>query len=128
MKYVCKLCGSDQITVRAWVDANTDQVFEWCDEDGCHECHCSKCQDLTEWVAIEENENIINGKTMEKEITLTFDIYEGRDGRTWFVEKYKEVESGKSLYRYGYGSTDNWTTVIDDLTERPNLKKMKLIK
>jgi hypothetical protein len=60
--------------------------------------------------------------------TLTFDIYEGKDGLTWFVEKYKEVESGKSLYRYGYGSTDNWTTVCEGLTERPNLKKMKLVK
>lgn len=63
-----------------------------------------------------------------KEFTLTFEIYEGKDGQTWFVEKYKEVESGKSLYRYGYGSTDNWTTVSEGLTERPNLKKMKLIK
>lgn len=61
-------------------------------------------------------------------MTLTFDIYEGKDGETYFVEKYKEVESGKSLYRYGYGSTDNWTTVCEGLTERPNLKKMKLTK
>ena len=42
----------------------------------------------------------------KKEFTLTFDIYEGKDGQTWFVEKYKEIESGKSLYRYGYGSTE----------------------
>lgn len=61
-------------------------------------------------------------------VTLTFDIYEGRDGKTYFVEKYKEIESGKSLYRYGYGSTDNWTTVCEGLVERPNLKKMKLVK
>lgn len=63
-----------------------------------------------------------------KSVTLTFDIYEGRDGRTWFVEKYKEIESGKSLFRYGFGSTDNWTTFKEGLTERPNLKKMKLVK
>ena len=63
-----------------------------------------------------------------KSVTLTFDIYEGKDGKTYFVEKYKEVESGKSLYRYGFGETDNWTTVCEGLTERPNLKKMKLIK
>lgn len=63
-----------------------------------------------------------------KFVTLTFDIYEGKDGRTWFVEKYKEVESGKFFYRYGYGSTDNWTTVEEGLTERPNLRKMKLVK
>lgn len=64
----------------------------------------------------------------KKEFTLAFDIYEGKDGQTWFVEKYKEVESGKSLYRYGYGCTDNWTTVSEGLESRPNLKKMKLIK
>lgn len=64
----------------------------------------------------------------KKEFTQTFDIYEGKDGQTWFVEKYKEVESGKSLYRYGYGETDNWTTVKEGLETRPNLKKMKLIK
>ena len=61
-------------------------------------------------------------------VTLTFDIYECKDGKTYFVEKYKEIESGKSLYRYGYGETDNWTTVKEGLTERPNLKKMKLVK
>ena len=66
------------------------------------------------------------GNTMNKEITLTFDIYEGRDGKTYFVEKYKEVESGKSLYRYGYGSTDNWTTVQEGLTSKPNLKHLHL--
>ena len=69
-----------------------------------------------------------DGNTMKKEMTLTFDIYEGKDGKTYFVEKYKEIESGKSLYRYGYGSTDNWTTACEGLTERPNLRKMKLIK
>ena len=63
-----------------------------------------------------------------KSVTLTFDIYEGKDGKTYFVEKYREVESGKSLYRYGYDSTDNWTAVCEGLTERPNLNKMKLIK
>ena len=63
-----------------------------------------------------------------KSVTLTFDIYEGKDGQTWFVEKYKEIESGNSFYRYGYGETDNWTTVKEGLTERPNLKKMKLVK
>ena len=63
-----------------------------------------------------------------KSVTLTFDIYEGKDGKTYFVEKYKEVESGNSFYRYGYGSTDNWTTVCEGLETRPNLKKMKLIK
>ena len=63
-----------------------------------------------------------------KSVTLTFDIYEGKDGQTWFVEKYKEVESGKSLYRYGFGETDNWTAVCEGLTERPNLKRMGLIK
>lgn len=62
-----------------------------------------------------------------KEFTLAFDIYEGKDGLTWFVEKYKEVESGKSLYRYGFGETDNWTTVKEGLTERPNLKKLQII-
>lgn len=60
--------------------------------------------------------------------TLTFDIYEGKDGQTWFVEKYKEIESGNSFYRYGYGETDNWTTVKEGLKTRPNLKKMKLVK
>ena len=64
----------------------------------------------------------------KKEFTLAFDIYEGRDGKTYFVEKYKEVESGKSLYRYGFGETDNWSTVCEGLTERPNLKRMGLIK
>jgi hypothetical protein len=64
----------------------------------------------------------------KKEFTLTFDIYEGKNEQTWFVEKYKEVESGKSFYRYGFGETDNWTTVEEGLTERPNLRKMKLIK
>lgn len=127
MKFVCKLCGSDQITVKAWIDPNTNQVFEFCDDNGCHECHCSKCQDITEWKAIEESTNE-NNKTMNKEITMTFDIYEGRDGKTYFVEKYKEIESGNSLYRYGYGETDNWTTVKEGLGTRPNLKKMKLIK
>lgn len=127
MKYVCKCCGSDRIQVRAWIDANTNQVFEWCDDENYHECFCEDCQDLTEWKAIEENTNE-NTNTMNKEMTLTFDIYEGKDGKTYFVEKYKEVESGKSLYRYGYGSTDNWTTVCEGLTERPNLKKMKLVK
>lgn len=127
MKYVCKCCGSDRIQVRAWIDANTKQAFEWCEDENYNECFCEECQDLTEWKAIEENTNE-KTNTMKKEMTLTFDIYEGKDGQTWFVEKYKEIESGKSLYRYGCGSTDNWTTVCEGLTERPNLKKMKLVK
>lgn len=127
MKYVCKCCGSDRIQVRAWIDANTNQAFEWCDDENYHECFCEDCQDLTEWKAIEENTNE-NTNTMKKEMTITFDIYEGKDGKTYFVEKYKEVESGKNLYRYGFGETDNWTTVCEGLEIRPNLKKMKLIK
>ena len=64
---------------------------------------------------------------MKKQFTINFEIYKGKDGQTWFVESYQEVKSGKRFYRYGHGETDNWTTVKEGLTQRPDLKKLGII-
>lgn len=49
-KYVCSVCGSDNIEVKAWVKANTlndeECVVEWC-EDELPECWCNDCQERT---------------------------------------------------------------------------------
>ena len=48
-KYVCSVCGSDDIEVKAWVKPNNeDKVVEWC-EDEIPECWCNNCQEITEW-------------------------------------------------------------------------------
>lgn len=45
----CKECGSSTIEVRAWVDANTMEFHDTCNED---ECWCSVCEELTEPVTL----------------------------------------------------------------------------
>ena len=51
VKYVCSVCGSDDIEVKAWVKANTPNdedwcVVEWC-EDEIPECWCNDCGEIT---------------------------------------------------------------------------------
>lgn len=43
-KYVCSICGSDDIQVKAWADPNENRIFDWADES---DCWCEKCQDHT---------------------------------------------------------------------------------
>ena len=45
-KFVCSICGSDDIEVKAWVKANNDEVVEWC-VDEFPECWCNNCQEIT---------------------------------------------------------------------------------
>lgn len=45
----CSECGSSAIEVRAWVDANTMEVSNTCDED---ECWCNSCEELTRPVTL----------------------------------------------------------------------------
>lgn len=62
-----------------------------------------------------------------KKFTIKFEVFKGKDGNTWFVEKYQEVSTGKQYYRYGYGETNNWTTVKLKLTDKPDLKNLGII-
>ena len=62
-------------------------------------------------------------------ITLNFHIYEGVDGKTYFVEKYIEKGNKVALWRYGYkGYGDLWEVISGGLRSKPNLKKLNLIK
>ena len=65
-----------------------------------------------------------------KEFTITFHIYEGVDGRTYFTEKYQEVRTGLQFWRYGFRNSDDepWTEIKEGLRSKPNLKRMNLIK
>ena len=59
--YVCEVCGSMQIEVTAWVDANTGEYIsdagddctgEWCDECKEHHGHCTLMdfkQEMQDW-------------------------------------------------------------------------------
>lgn len=47
--YVCSVCGSADIQVRAWIGANDNTVHEWCDEENYRECWCEHCQEITRW-------------------------------------------------------------------------------
>lgn len=52
-KYVCKCCGSDDIQIRQWVNPNTLEPFEWCDDENYRDCWCEDCQQITQWKQIE---------------------------------------------------------------------------
>ena len=53
-KYVCKCCGSENIQIRQWTNPNTNEQFEWCEDENYRECWCEVCQDITEWEQVEE--------------------------------------------------------------------------
>ena len=53
MKYVCGHCGSDDIEVKAWVKANTDEIVDWCDDD-VPNCWCNHCNGMSRYRSIEE--------------------------------------------------------------------------
>ena len=63
--------------------------------------------------------------------TLKYKEYKGLDGKTYFVEQYKEKEWKVPLWRYGYFESDDPTissTILSDmLRTRPNLKRLNLI-
>lgn len=53
-KFVCSRCGSMDIQIRQWVNPNTDEHHDWCDDDKNEECWCEDCQEITTWEAIEQ--------------------------------------------------------------------------
>ena len=50
-KYICNVCGSEDIEVKAWVKANTDEVVEWCDDES-PECWCNDCGEMTTFARV----------------------------------------------------------------------------
>lgn len=48
-KYVCKVCGSENIQIRQWVNPNSNEMFEWVDDENYRECWCEDCNDISEW-------------------------------------------------------------------------------
>lgn len=51
-KYVCNVCGSEDIEVKAWVKPNdNDEVVEWC-EDDIPDCYCNDCQKMTRYKSL----------------------------------------------------------------------------
>ena len=53
--------------------------------------------------------------------------YVGKDGLTYFVEKYKDKESNVAFWRYGTIVGGKAYLRSDQLWTRPNLKKLNLI-
>lgn len=53
-KYVCSCCGSENIQIRQWVNPNTGQMFEWCEDENYHDCWCEDCNDITQWKKVED--------------------------------------------------------------------------
>ena len=51
-KYVCRECGCEDIEIRAWVKANTDEVIEWVEDDNYGDCWCPNCDDITKYKLI----------------------------------------------------------------------------
>lgn len=55
-KYICKKCGSTDITIRKWVNPNTNYISS---DDIDNECWCDDCEEITEYLYIEErNESL----------------------------------------------------------------------
>ena len=52
-KYVCRCCGSEDIQIRQWINPNTLEPFEWCDDENYQDCWCEDCQKITQWKQIE---------------------------------------------------------------------------
>lgn len=53
-KYVCAECGSDDIQIRQWVNPNTLEMYEWCDDENYQDCWCEHCQKITKWKTVEQ--------------------------------------------------------------------------
>lgn len=52
-KYVCKKCGSVDITIRKWVNPNTNYISTVkCDDSD--ECWCDDCQAMMPYLYIED--------------------------------------------------------------------------
>jgi hypothetical protein len=54
-KYVfrCKECGSTHIQIRAWINPNTDEIIDDCEDKV---CWCSVCDDMQCYECIEVEE------------------------------------------------------------------------
>lgn len=54
-KYVfrCKECGSTHIQIRAWINPNTDEIIDDCEDKV---CWCSMCDDMQMYECIEVKE------------------------------------------------------------------------
>ena len=48
-KYVCGVCGSDNISVQAWVDPNTKAIDDFVGGGLDRECFCNNCDTTTHW-------------------------------------------------------------------------------
>lgn len=52
---VCQNCGNEDITVKAWVNPNTDQVMELCDFDS-DDRYCENCDQHIDIITKEDYE------------------------------------------------------------------------
>jgi hypothetical protein len=57
-KYVCSVCGSEDIEVKAWVKMNTPADEDWvvtelC-EDEMPECWCNDCQEINTYKKVDD--------------------------------------------------------------------------
>lgn len=50
-KYICKKCGSTDITIRKWVNPNTNYISS---DNIDNECWCDDCEEITEYLYIED--------------------------------------------------------------------------
>lgn len=50
-KYCCSVCGSTDIQLQVWVDANTNKIIEDSEDD---ECWCNECQEHTKFKLYEK--------------------------------------------------------------------------
>lgn len=56
-KYVikCTECGSTNVQIKCWVNPNTNEVFDEC-ENPLRECWCEDCKEYSEYECIEIKE------------------------------------------------------------------------
>lgn len=77
--WVCMRCGSDDIQTMAWVDVNTDEVFEQCHSWNHEEAnYCSACEleDRDPHTAIGSKEEYEKAAQVKAEINS---VMEARD-------------------------------------------------
>ena len=48
----CKVCGSTNVQIKCWVNPNTDEIIDECDNPW-RECWCENCGVPTEYECVE---------------------------------------------------------------------------
>lgn len=54
-KYICSQCGGTNVEVRAWINPNTNEVFDFCSSEQ-YDCWCNDCEEHYELETIKKED------------------------------------------------------------------------